>query len=271
MPTKNPSTSRSPPAAAPRGLGATWSRAGRSSRKKYKCPSPRLTNHEPHDLERQWSRLTKSLAYVCLCRCRQQAFAWHGACGISAQPPGDDYALEEESPRYRVRCHSGADASDARLGLHRQFSQGGGRPAVTHHNPPSYLADAFSDAGRRAWGPTAGTGGGREPTRRSRTTSTARRCGPGAGRLDAGRPRSGLPRRGTAAQGRNSSIASASGDSATANASFVGGGGSGGGGVVVAEPVGRGVAEPAEWAGGGADGLGAGDEASGSLLRIRGR
>ncbi len=91
----------------------------------------------------------------------------------------------------------------------------------------------------------------------------------GAGRLDAGRPRSGLPRRRNGRQGRNGSIAPASGDSPTANASVIGGSGSGGGGgaggIGGAGGGGGGAGAGGVDAAGGADGLGAG-EASGSLL-----
>jgi hypothetical protein len=128
--------------------------------------------------------------------------------------------------------------------------------AVAHHNPPSYLADAFSDAGRRIlradrWnGWRAGAADSAladdldsAPVHQARVDSTL-------GGLDLGYV--------GAAQGSNSSIAPAGGDSATANASFTGGSGSGGGGGGGGAGGGGG--------GGGAGGVGAGDEASGSLV-----
>jgi len=138
--------------------------------------------------------------------------------------------------------------------------------AVAHHNPPSYLADAFSDAGRRVLGADRWNGWRADsaladdldsaPVHQARVDSTL-------GGLDLGYLGAG-----TAAQG-NSSMAAASGDSPTANASFVGGGGSGGGGgaggIGGAGGGGGGAGAGGVDAAGGADGLGAG-EASGSLL-----
>jgi hypothetical protein len=144
--------------------------------------------------------------------------------------------------------------------------------AVAHHNPPSYLADAFSDAGRRVlradrwngWRAGAAESGladdldGAPAVRQARVDSTL-------GGLDLGYLGAG-----TATQGRNSAIAAASGDSATANASFTGGsgsgGGGGGGGVGGAGGGGGGGGAAAAGAGGEADGLNAGGEASGSLV-----
>ena len=124
--------------------------------------------------------------------------------------------------------------------------------AVAHHNPPSYLADAFSDAGRRVLGADRWNGWRADsaladdldsaPVHQARVDSTL-------GGLDLGYLGAG-----TAAQG-NSSMAAASGDSPTANASFVGGGGSGGGGG------GGGVGGAG--GGGGAGGVGASGEADG--------
>jgi hypothetical protein len=140
--------------------------------------------------------------------------------------------------------------------------------AVAHHNPPSYLADAFSDAGRRVLGADRWNGwraGAADsvaddldsaPVHQARVDSTL-------GGLDLGYLGTG-----TAAEGRNSSIAPASGDSGTANASFVGGSGSGGGGGGGGGigGAGGGGGAGAVGAGGEADGLSAGDEVSGSLL-----
>jgi hypothetical protein len=141
--------------------------------------------------------------------------------------------------------------------------------AVAHHNPPSYLADAFSDAGRRVLGADRWNGwraGAADsvaddldsaPVQQARVDSTL-------GGLDLGYLGAG-----TADQGRNGSIAPASGDSPTANASVIGGGGSGGGGgaggIGGAGGGGGGAGAGGVDAAGGADGLGAG-EASGSLL-----
>jgi hypothetical protein len=137
--------------------------------------------------------------------------------------------------------------------------------AVAHHNPPSYLADAFSDAGRRVlradrWnGWRAGAADSAladdldsAPVHQARVDSTL-------GGVDLGYV--------GAAQGSNSSIAPAGGDSATANASFTGGSGSGGGGGGGgAAGGGGGGGAGGVGAGDGADGLSAGDEASGSLV-----
>lgn len=133
--------------------------------------------------------------------------------------------------------------------------------AVAHHNPPSYLADAFSDAGRRVLGADRWNGWRADsaladdldsaPVHQARVDSTL-------GGLDLGYLGAG-----TAAQG-NSSMAAASGDSPTANASLVGGGGSGGGGGGVGGAGGGGAGGVG--AGGEADGLSAGDGPSGSLL-----
>ena len=67
--------------------------------------------------------------------------------------------------------------------------------AVAHHNPPSYLADAFSDAGRRVLGADRWNGWRARARRLGRGRPRQRAGAAGAGRLDAGRPRSGLPRR----------------------------------------------------------------------------
>jgi hypothetical protein len=156
--------------------------------------------------------------------------AWHGACGISAQPPGDDYALEEESPRYRVRCHSGARRSrrpsrPSSSALARRRSP---RRLTTTIRPPTWPTPSATPAARpagrpleRVAGGSCRLGSGGRPRQRARA--------PGAGRLDAGRPRSGLPRRWNGRPGPQQLDGPASGDSPTANASFVGGGGSGGG------------------------------------------
>ena len=133
-------------------------------------------------------------------------------------------------------------------------------PAVTHYNPPSYLADAFSDAAGRVlradrWnGWRAGADSAladdldSAPVHQARVDSTL-------GGLDLGYLGAGA-----AAQGRNNSIDPVSGDSATANASSIGGSGSGGGGG------GGGIGGAGGGGGGGAGGVGAGDEASGSLV-----
>jgi hypothetical protein len=135
--------------------------------------------------------------------------------------------------------------------------------AVTHHNPPSYLADAFSDAGRRVlqadrwngWRAGAADSALADDLDSAPALHVAR-VDSTLGGLDLGYLGAG-----TAAQGRNSSMDPASGDSATANASFIGGSGAGGGGGAAGiGGVGGGGG------GGGAGGVGAGDDASGSRL-----
>jgi PEP-CTERM motif len=136
--------------------------------------------------------------------------------------------------------------------------------AVAQHNPPSYLADAFSDAGRQVlradrWnGWRAGVADlaladdldGAPAVHQASVASTL-------GDLDLGHLGAG-----SAAQGGYGLIGSASGDTATANASFTGGSGSGGGGG------GGGGAGGVGGGGGGrgAGGVGAGDGASGGPL-----
>ena len=133
--------------------------------------------------------------------------------------------------------------------------------AVAHHNPPSYLADAFSDAGRRIlradrWNGWRAADSALADDLDSPPAVHQARVDSTLGNLDLGYLGAG-----SAAQGRNSSINPASGDSATANASFIGGSGSGGGGG------GGGVGGAGGGGGGGgATGVGAGDEASGSLV-----
>jgi hypothetical protein len=134
--------------------------------------------------------------------------------------------------------------------------------AVTHHTPPSYLADAFSDAGRRilradrwnGWRAEAGSAladdlDSAPAVHQARVDSTL-------GNLDLGYLGAG-----TAAQGGNRSMDPASGDSATANASSIGGSGAGGGGG------GGGIGGAGGGGGGsGAGGVGAGDEATVSRM-----
>ena len=127
-------------------------------------------------------------------------------------------------------------------------------PAVTQHNPPSYLADAFSDADQRALGADRWNGW-RAGAADSALADDFDGALAGQARVDSTLGAVDLGA-GAAAQGRNSSIASAGGDSATANATSVRGGGSGGG------SGGSGGAG----GGGGGGGVGAGDEASGSLV-----
>jgi PEP-CTERM motif len=134
--------------------------------------------------------------------------------------------------------------------------------AVAHHNPPSYLADAFSDAGRRVLGADRWNGWRAVAADSALADDLDGAPAPHQGRVDStlGALELGYLGAGTAAQGSNSSMASASGDSATANASLVGGsGGGGGGGAAGPGGVGGG-------GGGGAGGVAAGDEASGSLV-----
>jgi PEP-CTERM motif len=138
--------------------------------------------------------------------------------------------------------------------------------AVAHHNPPSYLADAFSDAGRRVlradrWNGWRAADSAladdleSAPVHQAQIDSTL-------GGLDLGDLGAGA-----AAQGRNSSMAAASGDSPTANASFTGGGGSGGGaGGGGIGGAGGGGGAGGVGASGEADGLSVGDAPSGSLL-----
>jgi hypothetical protein len=133
---------------------------------------------------------------------------------------------------------------------------------VAHPNPPSYLADAFSDAGRRVLGADRWNGwrAGAADSALADDLDSA----PAVRQASVDSTLGNLDLRylgaGTAAQGRNGSIDPASGDSATANATSIGGSGSGGGGG-----GGGGMGGVGGGGGGGAGGVGAGDEGSRSL------
>jgi PEP-CTERM motif-containing protein len=135
-------------------------------------------------------------------------------------------------------------------------------PAVTHHNPPSYLADAFSDAGRRVLQADRWNGWRAGVVDSALADDLDAAPALHQARVDStlGGLELGYLGADTAAQGRNSSLDPASGDSATANTSFTGGSGAGGGGGAA------GMGGVGGGGGGGAGGVGAGDEASGSRV-----